>query len=362
MEAWFIPYGATLTHLVVKDNKKLPRDVVLGWDNATEYCANAEHTYFGATIGRVANRIAGGKFEFHGKTYHTELNEDADTLHGGWVGFDRRSWTVHARNSSSVTFTYFSPDGEMGFPGNLWLTVRHTVTEDNTWMLQYSAKTDGQSLLAMTNHAYFNLNANIDNTPTVLKTSLHMGSASKFLEVDTNLLPTGRVLDIKQHAPWMDFTRGKTLGHDIDKGTVTAQGGYDNAWLFTDTPTPGVLRHVATAVSPATGIRLNMFTDQRGVQIYTGNFLNGTDPKLRLRRKKSQSFGPDPQYYHWRGAFTLEAQGYLDALHHPSFPQWELTKDQPYQWNTAFRFDTVSMHNTMHKHTQHHAQARQAQK
>ena len=92
MEAWFIPYGATLTHLVVKDNKNQPRDVVLGWDNATEYCANPEHTYFGATIGRIANRIAGGKFEFHGKTYHTDLNEDADTLHGGWVGFDRRSW------------------------------------------------------------------------------------------------------------------------------------------------------------------------------------------------------------------------------------------------------------------------------
>ena len=165
MEATFIPYGATITHLIIPDKKGTKRDVILGWDDPINYCAVtgrtqdaalAEHTYFGATIGRIANRIAKGTFTLNGKTYHTPLNDHSyDTLHGGWVGFDRHVWTIVHRSETSVTWSTVSPDGEMGFPGTLQVNVTHSITEDNEWKLDYSAKTDATTIVAMTNHAYF---------------------------------------------------------------------------------------------------------------------------------------------------------------------------------------------------------------
>ena len=314
MEATFIPYGATCTHLVVPDKTGHPRDVILGWDDPTNYCAVvghshvaalAEHTYFGATIGRIANRIAKGTFSIGGKAYHTPLNDHAfDTLHGGWVGFDRRVWSIAHQTSSSVTWTHLSPDGDNGFPGNLRINVTHTITEDNEWTLQYSAETDAPTIVAMTNHAYFNLNANIDDTTTVLETEITMPTATKLQDVTTapdyHLIPTGKVDAIAPGSAW-DFTKPKALGKDINKGNVDPKGGYDNAWIFDDWKPGMAARHVLTARSALTGITLEMSTDQPSVQIYTGNFLNGTDTNssasdTRIHRKASQG-GPD-KYYH----------------------------------------------------------------
>lgn len=344
MEASLIPYGATLTHLLVPDAHGKTRDVVLGWDDATQYCANGQHPYFGATIGRIANRIANGTFELDGKTYHTPLNEkNYDTLHGGFVGFDRRPWTVAAFDGKSVTFSYFSPDGEEGFPGNLWVNVTHSITEDNAWDIKYFAKTDTATVLMMTNHAYFNLNANIDNTATVLKHEVTMPTATTYVEVEpVHLLPTGAIGSVDQ-AKFLDFRKKKAIGKDIDQGTVTATGGYDNAWIFAGWKPGMPAREVVTMSSPLTGISLTMSTDQPSVQLYSGNFLNATNPSLRVQRKKSQSFGPDKQYYQWRGAATLEAQHYPDSVHFPDFPSVTLHAGKPYVQHTFYRFSAKEL-------------------
>jgi aldose 1-epimerase len=353
MEATFIPYGATITHLVVPDKEGTKRDVILGWDDPINYCAVtgrtqdaalAEHTYFGATIGRIANRIAKGTFKVDGKTYHTPLNDHSyDTLHGGWVGFDRHIWTITHRSETSVTWSTVSPDGEMGFPGNLEVNVTHTITEENEWKLDYSAKTDATTIVAMTNHAYFNLNANIDNTETVLEHELTMPTGTKMEEVtgapDYHLIPTGKVNTISLGSPW-DFTGGKSIGKDINKGDVTALGGYDNAWIFADWKAGMSARPVAVLSSPLTGITLEMSTDQPSVQIYTGNFLNGTDTNssdtgFQIPRKASQG-GPS-KYYQWRGAITLEAQQYIDAQNHPNFPSIELKPGERYEQHTVYK-------------------------
>ena len=197
MSATMIAYGATMTHLMVPDRAGTSRDVVLGWDDLTQYCANPEHTYFGATIGRVANRVANCSFDLGGKTYKLSCNEKGyDTLHGGAVGFDRRVWTASQQSSSSVTWNYFSPDGEMGFPGSVNISVTHAITEDNEWKIQYHAVAgDSPTVLAMTNHAYFNLNANADNTATTMEHVLSMPGGKKRLGVsgapDYHLIPTG---------------------------------------------------------------------------------------------------------------------------------------------------------------------------
>eukprot|EP00729_Bicosta_minor_P013580 gene13580-10254_t len=339
LEARFQRYGATLTHLIVPDANGNSRDIALGWDDGDQYCSNPSHTYFGATIGRFANRIANGTFKIDGKTYHTPLNDHGiDTLHGGWVGYDRRYWTVVKQTDSMVKFNLVSPDGEMGFPGTLHINVTHELTEDNEWVLTYEGEADAHSVLAMTNHVYFNLNANVDNTPTVLEHILEI-KASKFLPVDSTLIPTGAIGSVSNPAnAYLDFRgKDKKIGADINKGTVTPLGGYDNAWIF-DNWTPGkMLNDVARLSSPLTKIAVSMSTDQPSVQFYSGNFLNGTDPASRIQRKKSQSFGSEPQYYQWRGAATLEAQQFPDAPNHPNFPPTDIMPGKPYFQQTKYR-------------------------
>jgi len=350
-----IAYGATATHLYVPDTNRILRDVILGWDDATQYCSNPQHTYFGATIGRVANRIANCSFDLGGKRYNLTCNDKGyDTLHGGIVGFDRRVWTAMNQTRSSVTWFYHSPDGEMGFPGALDIFVTHTITPESEWKIDYRAEmtndsTATETVIAMTNHAYFNLNANIDNTPTVMDHILHFPTSTNLVQVTGapayHLIPTGEVNEIVKDSAW-DFTTAKRIGQDINSGDVTSLGGYDNARVFGSPAIPDVtsttqLPLVATMTSPLTKIRLEMFTDQPSVQLYTGNFLNGTDTKLRIPRKKSQTYGKAPQYYHWRGAATLEAQQFPDAVHHDNFPSIVLKKGETYVQRTAYRFSSL---------------------
>jgi aldose 1-epimerase len=343
LEASFIRYGATLTNLIFPDDKGAPRDLVLGFEDTKGYCdfggKTPNHPYFGATIGRVANRISKGTFELDGVTYHTPLNDHGyDTLHGGWVGYDRRVWTVASRSPASVTFSLFSADGEMGFPGDVWINVTHSITENDEWTLQYEAKAGSKTtILAMTNHAYFNLNANVDGATTVLEHELTMPTVGSFVEVDpVHLLPTGVVGSVDD-AKFLDFRKGKAVGKDIDQGNVSPLGGYDNAFVFSGWDGKA-MEDVVTVRSPKTGISMVMSTDQPSVQIYTGNFLNATDA-TQIPRKTSQG-GPD-QYYHWRGAITFEAQHYPDSIHFPHFPSTILGTGQVYTQSTSYRFSTA---------------------
>eukprot|EP00038_Savillea_parva_P016255 m.16408 g.16408 ORF g.16408 m.16408 type:complete len:409 (-) comp3381_c0_seq1:50-1276(-) len=349
LHATFIRYGATLTHLLAPDKHGDKQDIVLGFDDASFYCSGgptAQHPYFGASIGRVANRIANGSFTLDGKTYHLPKNDHGiNTLHGGWVGFDRHVWTVAHQNASSVLFTTSSPSGEEGFPGTVVVSVRHTLTSDNTWVLEYNGTTDATTVLAMTNHAYFNLNANVDGATTVERHVLTMPTAHRVVAVNNILIPTGALLDVTE-APntYLDFTSGKAIGTDINKGTATPQGGYDNAWVFSGW-TPGVVQESVVRIhSPITGISVSMSTNQPSVQVYSGNFLNGTDPTSRIARKQSQCHsandGNTSCYYAWRGAVTMEAQAYPDAVHHASFPSIVLEPGKMYHQYTTYTFSS----------------------
>eukprot|EP00040_Diaphanoeca_grandis_P030048 m.176991 g.176991 ORF g.176991 m.176991 type:complete len:397 (-) comp31867_c3_seq1:51-1241(-) len=343
MSISFIRYGATLTNLIVPDKHGVFRDVVLGFDNATDYCGfghpKPNHPYFGATIGRVANRIANGSFTIDGVTYKTPLNDHGiDTLHGGWVGYDRRAWTLQSSSESEIKFCLDSPDGEQGFPGEVAICVTHSITDDNEWVLNYEGKSlTKTTILAMTNHAYFNLNANVDDTSTVLEHVVTMPSATTYVEVDSKLLPTGIIGKVSD-ATYLDFTKSKTVGKDIDSGTATPSGGYDNALVFSDWKAGTMLNDVVKVSSSITGIQVSMSTDQPSVQIYSGNFLNSTDPTQRIPRKKTQTTGSTTEYYHWRGAITLEAQHYPDSVHHTNFPTTLLKKGETYTQNTRYRF------------------------
>ena len=343
LTATMIPYGATTTHLVYKKHESAQGlDVLLGWDDPTQYCSNPQHPYFGATIGRVANRVADCSLPLDGATYHLSCNErQFDTLHGGQIGWDRRGWTGIRRSRASVTWHYHSPDGDMGFPAAVDVNVTFTVTETDEWTIEYGATSDANTVLAMTNHAYFNLNANVHNTPTVLEHVLMLPNADRLVEVsgapEYHLVPTGTIRAIRNCSA-LDFSRPKPLGRDIDRGTVTPRGGYDHAWIFRRGASKNGATHVATLSSALSGIEMRMLTDQPSVQIYTANFLNGTDPTMRIQRKASQSHGEWAQYYHWRGAVTLEAQQYPDAVHHSNFPSIQLSPGRRYSQHTSYAF------------------------
>lgn len=261
-------------------------------------------------------------------------------MHGGVVGFDRAVWEAVAQSESSVTWSRLSADGEMGFPGNVRINVTHTITEANEWAIEYSASTDKETVISMTNHAYFNLDAFVNNTQTVMDHILQIYDSDYIQDAtgapDYHLIATGKLDKIKPGSPW-DFRDPKKIGKDINQGTVSAKGGYDNAWMFADAK-PGMnVRPVLHVSSGITGITLEMHTDQPSVQIYSGNFLLGNIP-----RKSSQTFGKEKQYYQYRGAFTLEAQQYIDAVNNPQFPSVSLAPGQRYRQHTRYAFSLMS--------------------
>ena len=323
----FIPYGGTVTNIFVKKSDGTIYDVVLGFDDPTAYCNFPQHPYFGALIGRVANRISDHSFVLNNQLYYTSLNENNDTLHGGVVGFDRATWAVELLNQSTAQLTYTSMDGEMGFPGTVDITVTYRIQDDNSWTIMYSAYAHDDTAIGLTQHTYWNLNGNVS---TITNHILSMPNATTFLEVDSQLIPTGNINNV-QNYPWMDFTQPKAVGKDIANGTVTPQGGYDNAWIFTPwSSTNPMVTLQATVYSPVSGIQMNIYTDQPSLQVYSGNFLNGTIPA------KADLGGG---YYPHFGALALEAQHYPDSVHHQdTWPNVILRAGQTYSQTTQYQF------------------------
>lgn len=324
-----LPYGGTVQRLIVHGT-----DVVLGFDDPLQYCANAIHPYFGAVIGRVANRIAGGAFSLHGAPVSTPLNEawaggGGDTLHGGWVGWDRRVWAVEvAAGGAAATLRLESADGEEGFPGAVSVAVTYTLGDDDSWSIDYEATAHADTVISMTQHTYWNLNGCAAN---VTEHILELRGAGTTLAVDEHLIPTGAFAPVSSQ-PWMDFTRPKAIGRDIAEGTVTPTGGYDNAWIFDDwdEAAPPAVR--AVAYSPLSRIEMTVTTDQPSIQFYSGNFLDGT-----LAHKADQGPGV---YSRW-DALALEAQRYPDTVHHAGDARWPTVEVQAggtYRQHTAYRF------------------------
>jgi aldose 1-epimerase len=319
-------YGGILQSIVVPDRNGKLADVALGFDNLEAYIK--PNPYFGAIIGRYGNRVAGGRFTLNGRQYQIPTNDGPNSLHGGPEGFDKKLWKAAPIKGSDwigVELAYLSLDGEMGFPGNLAVTVRYTINNDNELRIEYSAVTDQDTIVNLTNHTYFNLAG--AGSGTVLD-SVALIDADRFTPVDQVLIPTGVLQDVKGTP--LDFTTPTAIGANIRSNNAQLkyaepnQGGYDFNWILNH---PGDLEALAARVTdPQSGRTVEMYTTEPGVQFYSGNFLNGT-----LEGKQGLT------YAHW-GGFTLEAQHYPDSANHAHFPRTDLSPGEKYSQTTVFKF------------------------
>ena len=309
-----ITYGAILTELWVPDRAGKLGDVVLGFDDLKGY--TGAHPYFGAIIGRYANRIAKGRFTLGGKEYALATNNGPNTLHGGKIGFDRRVWNaepVKVPKGAAVRLTYLSKDGEENFPGNLRVTVTYTLTDSNELKIEYRAETDRDTPVNLTNHSYFNL---AGPGGDILGHVLFL-EAAQFTPVDSTLIPTGEILPVKGTP--LDFTHPTAIGariHDIKD-----IGGYDHNYVVNGDP--GKLRLAARVFEPTSGRQMEVWTTEPGIQFYSSIGLDGT-----IHGKGAIAY---PKF----GALCLETQHYPDSVHHANFPNVILRP------GTVFRSETI---------------------
>ena len=288
IRAHFIPYGATLSNLFIKDIHGVERDIVLGFDNASYYSESALHPHLNGVPGRYANRIKNGTFTIYGKTYHTDLNEKGlDTLHGGSDSWDYRNWTVVAHTSDSITFSLTDPPGKMGFPGEVVSHVTYTVTPYQ-WHLRMTAlATTKKTPIMLSSHTYWNLDGfQNPNTPLALNHSLHMPYAGQPVAADNILIPTGDILANKKNGVFDFWSSPKQLGADMSSPDMLGAcgfncTGYDNCFVLDRDAQLGFSYDwrqapVATLASPWSGIQVDIYTDQHAMQVYSCNNMNGT--------------------------------------------------------------------------------------
>lgn len=321
MLAKIITYGAILTELDFSDKDGHPADVVLGFDNLESYLAG--HPHFGATTGRVANRIAKGKFTLDGKEYKLAVNNGPNALHGGLKGFDKAVWKAEPKQTPEavgVQLTYVSKDGEEGYPGNLTTVVIYSLNNQNELRIDYKATTDKATPVNLTNHSYFNLAG--AGSGDILGHEL-MIEADEYTPADDTLIPTGEFRSVKGTP--LDFTQPATIGSRI--GQITDKtNGYDHNFVLRSKGKKLAL--AARAYDPKSGRVMEMFTTEPGVQLYTANFLDG-----KLKGKNGAPFKKHQ-------AFCLEAQHFPDAVNHPEFPSIILRPGETYTQTTVYKFLT----------------------
>lgn len=314
--AKIITYGAVLTRLQMPDRDGKLGDVVLGLDSLRPYEGTVP--YFGATVGRYANRIAKGRFAVNGKTYKLAVNNGPNSLHGGLVGYDKRVWkAVPAMTGKgpSLTLSLTDPSGTEGYPGTVKVAVTYTLTNDNALRIVYHATTTAATPFNITNHSYFNLK---DAGKSDVRGHLVHLYADRYTPTDATLIPTGELAPVAG-GPY-DFTKTKEIGLDMD-----AVKGYDVNYVVNGTG----FRQAAGVIEPTTGRTLQCWTDQPGVQLYTSFFLDGTITG-RHRAKYDQ--------YH---AFCLETQKFPDSPNQPNFPSSILKPGKPFHSVTEYRFGTI---------------------
>lgn len=316
MEAVVCSWGATLVGMTAPDRDGVMSDVVLGYDTLDEYVNG--RGYFGATIGRVANRLNQGRFVLDGTEYRVSMNKEKYQLHGGAGGFHSRVWTGDI-DGDELILTYVSLDGEEGYPGTVTAKAVYSMIETGL-RLTYRAVTDKPTVLTMTNHAYFTL-----GTPgeQVLDHVVEL-NASRYLATDADQVPTGEIVDVAGTP--MDFTAPTPIGDRVDSDfePLAIGHGYDHYYLIDGTPME--LNLAGTVSHPGTGRILDVLTTQPGVQFYSGNHMaNGVD-------------GKSGAVYGYRCGFCLETQGYVDAPNRPEFPSVELRPGETREHTTEFRF------------------------
>jgi aldose 1-epimerase len=321
MQVAITNYGARIVSIVVPDKNGNPTDVAVGYDNVADY-GNGGDTYFGAIVGRYGNRIAKGKFKLDGKEYTLATNNGQNSLHGGKKGFSREVWEAQQLNDSTLQLTYISKDMEEGYPGNLTSKVTYTVLSNDKLKIDYEATTDKNTVLNLTNHCYFNLNG--QGSGTILNHSV-MIDADKFTPVDSTLIPTGKSQAVKG-TPF-DFTTANTIGSRVNDTTdqqLKYGHGYDHNYMLN---TKGNISEKAAEVTgDQSGIVMDVYTLQPGLQFYIGNFMDGSHT---LKQGKKDDF---------RTAFCIETQHYPDSPNQPNFPSTELKPGQQYQSTTIYAF------------------------
>jgi aldose 1-epimerase len=310
-------YGGTIVRLWTPDRQGVSGDVVLGYDSLAEYGPST--TYFGAIIGRYANRIARGRFTIDGKTYAVPRNDHGlNALHGGTIGFDRRVWaalTSEADGAPGLHLSLFSADGEMGFPGNMRAYVEYILKPSGGLEIGYSVTCDQKCPVNLTNHSYFNLACGGD----ILGHQM-MLDCDRYVPVASDLIPTGVVVPVSGTA--FDFTTPKKIGHDIERA-----GGYDHCMVLRECD--GRLREFAMVMDPFSGRMMKVSTTKPAVQLYTGNFLNG------------KVAGKGGVRYPKHGGFCLETQYFPDAMNQSAFPNCILMPGEEYQHTTVYQFGVV---------------------
>ena len=318
----FTNYGLIVTELHARDRAGQLGNVVLGFETLQRYLQG--HPFFGVVAGRYANRIALGKFNLDGKEYSLAVNNGANHLHGGLLGFDKRLWTASEVQISaagiSLDLSYLSPDGEEGYPGTLAVTVTYTLTHDDTWRIEYRAVTDAPTILNLTNHSYFNLLGRGD----VLQHELQI-EADTVTAVDDGLIPTGQFLPVK--GTGLDFTHLRAIGSHGMRGGLKSPG-YDHNFVLRHGG--GTMGRAARVVERGSGRTMECHTRQPGVQLWTFN----SDPNPELICTGGVQV---PRH----GGFCLETQHYPDSIHHPHFPTCVLRPGETFSNQTEYRFGTL---------------------
>lgn len=308
-------YGGTVTSWVTADKNGGKSNIVLGYDKLENYVAKSN--FFGATVGRYGNRISDAKFTLDGKTYKLAANNGKNHLHGGIKGFDKQVWEVAPLQATvpALSLSYVSADGEEGYPGKLTVGVKFTLTDDNELQIDYTAETDKATVVNLTNHSYFNLTGDVSNT--ILDHSLTI-NADRYTPVDSTLIPTGELKSVKG-TPF-DFTTAQKIGLRI--GQVDGRG-YDHNFVLKRQG--NTLQKIATVSDSVSGRQLEVFTQEPGVQFYTGNFLDGSVTVSSGKPANKNT------------AFCLETQHFPDSPNKPSFPTTVLKPGEKYATSTKYK-------------------------
>jgi len=321
IEVTITNYGARIVSLRVPDKNGNMTDVSIGFNNVDDYGKGGD-TYFGAVVGRYGNRIAKGKFKLDGKEYTLATNNAPNHLHGGNKGFSRVVWDAQQPDDSTLILIYVSADGEEGYPGELNTQVTYTLTSNNELKIDYEATTDKATVVNLTNHTYFNLNGEGRGT---INNHLMMINADKYTPVDSTLIPTGK-LEPVANTP-LDFRKPTAIGariNDTNNIQLKYGKGYDHNFVLNKSGNG--LTKAAEVVGDQSGIVMDVYTTEPGIQFYGGNFMNGSH---KLKSEKTDDH---------RTAFCLETQHYPDSPNHPNFPSTTLEPGKVYKTTTVYTF------------------------
>ncbi|MDR0530374.1 MAG: galactose mutarotase [Bacteroidales bacterium OttesenSCG-928-I14] len=315
-------YGARIVSLNVPNKKGKWIDIVLGKKNINDYL-NDQEPYFGATCGRTANRIANGNFILNDKKYNLAVNNGINNLHGGIKGFHAVVWDAYQQDTQTLELTYLSKDGEEGFPGNLEVKVIYKLINTNTVEITYEAITDKITILNLTNHSYFNLSG--EGNPSIDNHKLHI-NADTFLPINDVSIPLGKPEKVSD-TPF-DFRLMNTIGKHIEENHIQLiyGNGYDHNFIINRVDNDNNLVYAAKVLSPDTGITMEVYTTEPGIQFYTGNYLDGS------------FIGKNGHIYPKRSAFCLETQHYPDSIHFPEYPPVILLPNEVFLSKTEYRF------------------------